>query len=341
MRNTLITLCFLLLFESNFVVAQRNAMPKAPDYSLETSWFSKPGRKDNAHMVAGYKGENYINDDTLKADVFFVYPTIYSKKYAGHYRWNADTKLEKLNRKIDKTTIKYQSTAFNFAGRMYIPKYRQANIKAYYTSDGLAAKAAFDTAYADVRRAFIYYMEHYNNGRPIIIASHSQGTNHTERLLAEFFDGKPLQKQLVAAYLVGMPINTNRYQTIKPCSTATDTECFCSWGTYRENYYPKTYIFRGYADAVATNPISWKNNDDVKISPSENRGTLIWKFDRLYMNVCGAQSHIGLLWAKKPRFPGSGLITIKNYHLGDINLYYQNVRENAILRVSSYLKAKP
>jgi hypothetical protein len=45
-----------------------------------------------------------------------------------------------------------------------------------------------------VKTAFLYYLQHYNNGRPIIIASHSQGATHGKRLLKEFFDGKELQK---------------------------------------------------------------------------------------------------------------------------------------------------
>lgn len=340
MKKLALIVCCLMVLSCGFVAAQRNVMPKAPNYSEENSWFSKPGRKDVAHMVPGGKGDHYVNDDTLKADVFFIYPTLYGKKYAGRFKWNADTEFGKLNKRIENTTIKYQATAFNGAGKMYIPKYRQAIVAAYYTSNGLAAKAAFDTAYADVRRAFIYYLENFNHGRPIIIASHSQGTNHAERLLAEFFDGKPLQKQLVAAYLVGMPINTNRYQTIRPCTSATDTSCFCSWGTYKENFYPKTYIFRGYADAVCTNPISWKVNDDVKVAASENMGTLFWRFDRMYLNACGAQSHYGLLWVRKPKLPGRWLVSIKNYHVGDINLFYWNVQQNAQQRVKSYLGAK-
>lgn len=338
MKYTAVTICFLII--SPLLFAQRNKIPAPPDYSLEESWFSKPGRKDVAHQIAGVKEEVYINDDTLQADIFFIYPTLYGRKYSGYYKWNANISNEKLNKRILRTTIKYQSTAFNMAGKMYIPKYRQAIVKAYFTKDGYAAKAAFDTAYADVRRAFIYYLEHHNNGRPIIIASHSQGTNHAERLIAEFFDGKPLQKQLVAAYLVGMPINAQRYQTIKPCTTATQTECFCSWGAYKENYYPKTYIFRGYADAVATNPITWTNNDGIKVPASQNKGTLFYNYNKLYMNVCGAQSNIGLLWVRKPKLPGAFLVAIKNYHIGDINLFYQNVRENAVLRVSEFLKVK-
>ena len=33
------------------------------------------------------------------------------------------------------------------------------------------------------KAAFQYYLEHYNNGRPFIIASHSQGTYHAKRLI--------------------------------------------------------------------------------------------------------------------------------------------------------------
>ncbi len=43
--------------------------------------------------------------------------------------------------------------------------------------------SAFEIAYADVKAAFEFYLKIYNNYRPIIIASHSQGTKHTGRLL--------------------------------------------------------------------------------------------------------------------------------------------------------------
>ena len=58
--------------------------------------------------------------------------------------------------------------------------------------------------------------------RPIIIASHSQGTTHAARLLKEFFDGKDLQYDLVAAYLVGMPVPKDYFKNIKVCETPTE-----------------------------------------------------------------------------------------------------------------------
>ncbi len=41
---------------------------------------------------------------------------------------------------------------------------------------------AFDLAYEDLKTAFENYLKHYNKGRPIIIASHSQGSLHALRL---------------------------------------------------------------------------------------------------------------------------------------------------------------
>lgn len=316
------------------------ATPAPPDYTKTANWFALPGQNDVADLVAGSKATTFTTGDSLKADVFFVYPTIFTGKATDEYLWNANVDNTLLNKRIQNTTIKYQATAFNGAGRMYIPKYRQAQLTAYYTKHAEDAIAAFDTAYSDVKRAFAYYLEHYNNGRPIIIASHSQGTNHAERLLADFFDGKPLQKQLIAAYIVGMPINKNRYKTIKPCATPNDTGCFCSWTTFKRNYYPKTYYCRGYADAASTNPILWTQADTAFAPRNQNMGGVLYNFKKVHPNIADAQNNKGLLWIRHPRFPGSFLISMKNYHLGDINLFYFNVKQNAIARYNQYFKVK-
>ena len=81
-----------------------------------------------------------------------------------------------------------------------------------YTSNG--GKKAGEIAYDDIRRAFIYYLNNFNNGRPIIIAGHSQGAYHCKTLLKEFFDGKELQNQLVAAYLPGTRVDIEEFKTI-------------------------------------------------------------------------------------------------------------------------------
>ena len=76
-------------------------------------------------------------------------------------------------------------------------------------------------------------------GAQFIIASHSQGSTHAQRLLKDFFDAKPLQKKLVAAYVIGMAIPKNYFTDLKPCTDAAQTGCIIGWRTYKKNYEPE------------------------------------------------------------------------------------------------------
>ena len=212
-------------FVSNYPIRSADGQP---DYSNSAYWAALPDKRDPSDSVPLPLRNNYHPDTSV--DIFFIHPTTYTdmKKPLGP---NAPIDDATLNAKTDYTTILFQASIFNEAGRIYAPRYRQANLSCYFPKtkeDSLQSIAAFELAYEDVKAAFLYYLEHNNHGRPIIIASHSQGTNHAERLLKEFFDGKELQKQLVVAYLVGMPLKPGYFQSIKPCTTPTETGCACS-----------------------------------------------------------------------------------------------------------------
>ena len=69
--------------------------------------------------------------------------------------------------------------------RMYAPYYRQA-VLADYDLPANEAEPYFNLAYKDVRAAFVYYMQHENNGRPFVLAGFSQGAEMCLRLLKEF-----------------------------------------------------------------------------------------------------------------------------------------------------------
>jgi len=309
-------------------------IPNAPDYSQEVNWAALPDRKDLADSLPSI----LMKDIQLNAevDVFFIHPTTYTNK-KGYDNWNGPVDDPKLNDRTDESTILYQASIFNGVGKVYAPRYRQAHIYSYFTKrDTVAASQAFELAYADVRRAFQYYLEHYNEGRPILLATHSQGTTHGIRLVKEFFDGQPLQKQLVAAYLVGIPVFRNDFQQISPCQIQEETGCFCSWRTFKRFHEPRKYVPLGSGIAV-TNPLSWTTGTEL-IPKSENRGAVLSNFERVFPNLANAQINNGILWADKPKFPWSFLITRRNYHIGDFNFYYMNVRENAQLRVKNYLE---
>ncbi len=309
-------------------------IPASPDYSKQSSWCALPDVKDEADEVPDSKMK--YGQDSAQVDVFFVHPTTFTYAPEGDFKWNADVSDEKLNKLTDETTIKYQASVFNVSCRVYAPRYRQAHISAFYTLDKDAKRNSLDTAYADVKKAFEYYLEHFNNGRPIIIASHSQGTVHALRLLQDFFDDKPLQKKLVCAYLIGMPIAKDSLCCIMPCTDSTQTDCWVSWNTFAKGFYPPYYPY-GMNHAVCTNPLSWKT-DSMVCDYSMNRGGILKDFNKVYPAISDAQSYRGMLWVHHLHFPGSALFAWQILHILDYGIFYVNIRENVDARCRSYLR---
>jgi hypothetical protein len=216
------------------------------------------------------------------------------------------------------------------------PRYRQANFKAFYTNEKDSAKKAFDIAYEDVKTAFEYYLKTYNNNRPIIIASHSQGTLHAGRLLKEFFEGKELKKKLVCAYIIGLPVFTSYFQILKPCVDSTSTGCFVTWRTFQENYVPE-FVQKEKEKAFVTNPLTWRLTEDFA-SARLNKGGILKNFNKVITELVHAQVHENILWVNKPKFFGNIFLSLKNYHIVDYNLFYMNIRENVQTRIISYFK---
>jgi len=297
-----------------------------PDYSQLEYWAAHPYKKDPSDSIPAPLRATTVIDSTV--DVFFLHPTTLTSWSAQ--QWNADINDSALNAKTDRTTILFQASAFN-EYRVFAPRYRQAHLRAYYTKDSMSAQAAFDLAYEDLRSAFQYYLDHYNQGRPIIIASHSQGTTHAERLLKEFFEEGPLKERLVAAYIIGMAIPSAYFHHLQPCHDSTATGCFVGWRTYRRGYEPP-FVQNEKGDSRVVNPLSWNLTEDP--APySLNKGGILTNFNRLAPEVVDARIHNGILWVGRPRFPFSFLLHTKNYHIGDINLFYLNIRDNLRTRV--------
>jgi hypothetical protein len=308
--------------------------PPKPDYTNASHWAALPEKRDAADSLP--KGIALQDNQIIaKADVFFIHPTIFTGEPTNRYRWNADVTDEKLNKEIQASTILNQATAFNGSCKVYAPYYRQAHLYAFYTSDQTEAKKALDLAYEDVKAAFETYLNQFNNGRPIVIASHSQGSYHAERLLKEYFDGKPLREKLVAAYLIGRAIKPNAFTTILTSEKPNEVGVWSSWNTFAKNHYPKNYE-RYFMDAQSTNPLLWNSSDTF--APKElSKGGVGPKFT-YYPQLADAQNHAGMLWISKPYIKGRAFIRTKRWHYADINLFYMNIRENVELRIQQYLE---
>ena len=306
----------------------------SPDYSNLYYWAAHPGKKDPSDSVPKPLQKEYAVDSS--ADVFFLYPTTLTD--ANVLQWNADINDAALNAKTDYSPILYQASVFN-GYRVFSPRYRQAHIRAYFTSDTASAKAAFDTAYADIKTAFRYYIAHLNNGRPIIIAAHSQGSTHAQRLLKEFFENTALTKQLVVAYVTGMYIPGNYFTTLRSCNDTAQTGCICSWRTYKKNYEPD-FVTKEKGSCLITSPLTWTTTSQYAKN-TLNEGSVLLNFNKVKKHVTDAQIHDGILWIGRLHLPGGFLIRKKNFHIGDINLFYVNIRNDVKRRVTNYNKPGP
>lgn len=302
-----------------------------PDYSKLEYWAAHPWKKDLSDSVPQPLRLHYAIDSSV--DVFFIHPTTLTS--GKDTNCNAVIDDPELNAKTDFSSILYQASAFN-EYRVFAPRYRQAHYRNYFLSDSAAAPY-FDLAYADVRAAFIYYLDHFNNGRPFIIASHSQGTNHAMRLLKEFVEGKNLYNRFVCAYLIGMPVPDTYYSTLQPCRDSASTGCFVSWRSFKSGYTGEDYIQKERFKAIVTNPLTW-TSDTMYASSSLNKGGILLKFNKLVKHAVSAQVHGNILWTSKPNVFGKIFLVKKNYHVGDINLFYMNVRANARTRVGAFWK---
>lgn len=305
----------------------------APDYALPKNWSALPDRLDSADLVAIPEWKDM--QATAAADVFFIHPTSYIGK-KGQKNWNADLYDAKVNEDVDAAPIRYQATIFNAAGKIYAPRYRQAHLNAFFTKKKADAKQALDLAYEDVRNAFKYYLDHYNRGRPFILAGHSQGSLHAKALIKEFIDGTPLQKQLIVAYLPGWHISEDDFNNIPPCATPDQTGCFTSWRTVKEGYEPRL-LHMPDKNIVVTNPVRWDLNP-APTKKEDQLGGILLDFHTMRKKLVSVRIHDDLLWSTKPDFPGAILLTKRNYHIADYNLFYADVRKNAQDRVRAYFE---
>ena len=314
---------FLTIFFCIEVFAQ------TPDYRLLSNWAVHP-------QLVNKNLTTFINDSTYieHVDVFYIYPTLFLDKKDP--RWNISLDDSAQQSKVLNSAVKYQASAFAEGGRMFVPYYRQANIRAYRAMEN-GGRDALLFAYADIRAAFLHYLTYFNNGRPIILAGHSQGSTHITLLLKEFFDGKPLQQQLVSAYIPGIGLSKDEFSAIPLMTEPQQIGGFVSWNTFKRKVNKEKYEM-WYKGKCVVNPVRWKVDELAKRTLHNG---FLFSNGKLYEKSFTTHLIDGALWISTPHFPYRYLAwTMDDYHIGDINLFWKDIRDNVSLRIQSYLNAK-
>jgi hypothetical protein len=140
---------------------------------------------------------------------------------------------------------------------------------------------------------------------------------------------------LVAAYIPGIGIDTNEFKTIRLMTTPGETGGFVTWNTFKRKLDQQQY--KWYKGKAVVNPVTW--DLEVNVDKKEHKGFL-FSNGKLYEHSFNTHLSDGIIWISTPHFPYRYLsFTMKNYHVGDVNLFWEDIRQNALLRSQNYLRA--
>jgi hypothetical protein len=320
-------------------------LTRADAYRDQKMWFARP---DIAGNPALWTPANFKPGENPPAAVFFIHPT----SYIDRAHWNAPLDDANANNTAA-VFLRGQASAFNEIGQIWAPRYRQATFGAFLTSQK-EAEEALDFAYRDVSAAFDEFLREVGPDRPIILAGHSQGALHLERLLRERVAGKPLAKRIVAAYVVGWPISKTTDLPalgMPECATADQAGCILSWQSFAEpsdpsmilDIYDSTIGFDGKprkgSNMVCTNPIT--GTPDASAEAKDNLGTLIPSKDlgTATLAIPGVPAKCtgrGFLSIGQPVDLGGYVLPGNNYHVFDYSMFWVNVRNDAARRFKTF-----
>ena len=291
--------------------------------------------------------DNWLSaEDTGKdVDVVYFYPTTFSK-VSDDAPDVADITDESM-RSGAQRELKNQASVFIEDCNIYAPFYRQVNAAYALTlSDEEADDLLRYSASQDPSAALDYYFENYNNGKPFILAGHSQGSQILTMILSDYMKEHPEHyKNMIAAYVIGYSV-TDKYLAANPhlkfAEGADDTGDIISYNT--EGPANKDQHNAVVTDgAISINPINWKK-DDTYAAKEENLGSL--NIDgEIEKNLADAKIDLerGVVVCETAdsavyAIPEAAhaLFGPESYHGYDYGLYYMNLRENAKVRIEAF-----
>ncbi|MEO8677689.1 MAG: DUF3089 domain-containing protein [Vicinamibacterales bacterium] len=243
---------------------------KPNDYGDGKSWLCRPGRKGDAcdvdmtATVVAANGtltrETWAPDPKAPIDCFYVYPTV-STDPGDHSDMTPDA--------AETNVVMQQFARFAAKCRVFAPSYRQLTLAGLRKSlAGPRLELDHGVGYDDVRDAWNSYLKNDNQGRGVVLIGHSQGSFVLIRLIHDEVDGKPIQKQLVSAILLGTTVSVEKgkdvggsFNTVPICRKPAQAGCVVTYASFRSTIPPPANTRFGKTDqpglvTACTNPVT-------------------------------------------------------------------------------------
>lgn len=240
-----------------------------------------------------------------------------------------------------------QASVFEESCNLYAPYYRQFTVSGLLGVIDENPETLSYLASKDIYHMLDYYFENLNEGRPFILAGHSQGSVWLKVVLEDYMKEHPeYLERMVAAYVIGYSI-TEEYLAENPhlkfAQGAEDTGVIISYNTEGPGNKDKDncVVKEG---AISINPINWKL-DDTYAASEENLGS-INELGKIVAGsadaqidmergvvICTSIENTPEIKAAVAEYFGE-----ESFHLQDYSLYYENLRKNVSDRIDAFMK---
>lgn len=251
-------------------------------YGVDSHWLCRPGRDDPCTQAlastaqVGGATQPLRSDSAAPIDCFYVYPTI-----SYDTTPNSDLVAGPEERRV----AQHQLAPFGSACRLFAPMYRQVTLAALRSRFiGTPMQADSAMAYTDVRDAWQHYLANDNHGRGVVFIGHSQGARMLADLIAREIDGKPVQRQMVSALLLGTNIAVPKsqdvggaFKNVPLCRSASQTGCLIAYTSFRADSPPPADTLFGRIGQGAvggTDPAAFRVACTNPAALAGGRGTL-------------------------------------------------------------------
>lgn len=285
------------------------------DYSDNRCWF-----------------ENKQDATGKDVDLFYVVPTCiwdYTDSL-GQTRHHMDI-FNTEQRALTDPSIQLAKSVLADSCNFFSPYYRQISMDSWLTLDTALIEERFKLAYQDVADAFHYYMEHDNQGKPFILAGHSQGAKAVIELLKREMT-PDISRKLIATYAIGYTVTPEElagYSTLRPAQDSIDTGVLIGFNsvTRPDAVSP---LFRD--NVVCINPVNWRT--DATPATSYQGFTVAQDTTIHTLIVTGIDEEQYFIPSVAALLPKG------NLHVQEFNLYNEDLRKNVLQRIRAFRQAQ-